>query len=180
MKKIVRIQVAAEAGNGKTTIANHITNVLRCAGLDVDLIDGEDPRQPLMENAKRFAHMVCDSNLEIKVETKQLKANPVPSGCGGSCTCGMDNRRFDRPNCKNNECICDMADLESIKWSGDNWEDVYHFIQTRGDMENYGRDAEDDTLRIQCASGQIRVPIGHVIWVSKDGKLYYTDKDSDH
>ena len=71
MMKEIRITIAAEAGHGKTTIANHITNLLRCSGLNVDLFD-EEGRLPLSQCAKQFATIVCNEDLHIAVETKQL------------------------------------------------------------------------------------------------------------
>jgi len=70
--KEIKIIVMGEVGMGKTTIANQITNILRCGGLDVDLMDDDNPRLPLKECSKRIANMVIDGNLHITVETKQL------------------------------------------------------------------------------------------------------------
>jgi len=76
----LKIIVASEAGNGKTTIANQITNLLRLGGLDVDLVDDE-PRQPLKKNAEMFAKMVCNPDIHVTVETKQSSRRCKNSGC---------------------------------------------------------------------------------------------------
>ena len=75
----IKILVAAQAGDGKSTIANQIVNLLRCSGLDVDLIDSDgpglpsEPRMPLADCAKRFANMVANKEHHITVETRQVK-----------------------------------------------------------------------------------------------------------
>jgi len=62
----IKILVAAQAGDGKSTIANQIVNILRCGGLDVDLIDRDhpsldpEPRMPIAKCAEQFAHMVAN------------------------------------------------------------------------------------------------------------------------
>ena len=69
--KEIKILVLAEAGCGKTTIANQITNILRCTGISVDLIDDE-ARLPIAKTAEQFAKMVCNNDCHVTVETKQI------------------------------------------------------------------------------------------------------------
>jgi len=88
-KQQVKILVAAEAGVGKTTIANQITNVLRLLGFDVDLVDDE-PRQPIEKVSATIAKMVCNSNIHIVVETRMLRRSQSENGvyCNNSkCSC---------------------------------------------------------------------------------------------
>jgi len=112
----IKIIVASETGNGKSTIANQIVNILRCSGLDVDLIDRDSPEHPpsprmsIHRCAEAFAHMVANKEHHITVETRQVKrlsnldgpalelrdmlakkeyTNAISCDCDGSCKRGV-------------------------------------------------------------------------------------------
>jgi len=109
----IKILVAAQAGGGKSTIANQIVNILRCGGLDVDLLDRDhpsldpEPRMPIMKCAERFANMVAGKQHHITVETRQVKRDVSVDHVGIemrlSCKCechGTKNDTSESPcNC---------------------------------------------------------------------------------
>jgi len=71
MSKIV-INVSAKAGVGKSTVANHIANVLFVAGFkNIEFID-IDGKMPVAQTAMRLSNLSTRNDIEIVVQTEQL------------------------------------------------------------------------------------------------------------
>jgi hypothetical protein len=66
----VVITISAKAGDGKTTIANHLGHILGCMGFDCTIDDIDEPML-VRESAKRMSDMVCRNEHHITIRTQQ-------------------------------------------------------------------------------------------------------------
>jgi len=142
MAKEVKIIVASEVGNGKTTVANKIRNMFVSEGFaNVDLIDIDSPVVGV-DWDKRFTALANIDDMNIVIQTKAIKRPSLP--------------------------VEDKTQDGEILWDGTNWPDVFNFIQS-ADLVSHAL-APDNILTFTTPDCRDVVCVGDRIQ-RKDNKL---------
>lgn len=81
--KTIKITIASEEGNGKTTFANHLKTILHASGFQNVKVEDIDGPLSQEDAAKRFSALInIQTDVEIVIDTKQLVRSTNIKGNG--------------------------------------------------------------------------------------------------